>query len=139
MTLNCVAVNPISFSKSNLFTINISPFSKCQFMISYLSNWYTNMHENMHTKIPLTDNPNIPRKQEYRAPWMTSQSGVESKTNLIPANAPHFIKFVTSLPVCRPYLHQLTRELLATQSNKYTSGFSACIHTLSVFEAYSYV
>lgn len=42
------------------------------------------MQENMHTSIPLTDKPNIALKHEYRAPWITSQSGVESKTNLIP-------------------------------------------------------
>lgn len=42
------------------------------------------MQEKMHTNIPLTDKPNIALRHEYNAPWITSQSGVESKTYLIP-------------------------------------------------------
>lgn len=38
----------------------------------------------MQTKIPVTDNPNIALKQVYSAPCITSQSGVESNTYLIP-------------------------------------------------------
>jgi hypothetical protein len=31
---------------------------------TYLNSWYTSMQENMHTKIPLTDNPNIALRHE---------------------------------------------------------------------------
>lgn len=42
------------------------------------------MQENIQTKIPVTESPNIALKHVYNAPWMTSQSGVESKTYLMP-------------------------------------------------------
>ena len=38
------------------------------------------MHEKMLTRIPMTDKPNIARKQEYIVPWITSQFGVAAKT-----------------------------------------------------------
>lgn len=40
----------------------------------------------MHTKIPVTERPNIALKHVYKAPWITSQSGVESNTYLTPKN-----------------------------------------------------
>lgn len=51
---------------------------------TYLNNWQTNIHEKMQTKIPVTDSPNIALKHVYRAPCITSQSGVESNTYRIP-------------------------------------------------------
>lgn len=34
----------------------------------------------------MTESPKMARKHEYNAPWITSQSGVELNTNLIPEN-----------------------------------------------------
>ena len=40
---------------------------------THLSSWYTNMHEKMDTRMPMTERPKRARRQEYSGPWMTSQ------------------------------------------------------------------
>lgn len=48
------------------------------FFFSWLSNWYTSMHENMQASIPATETPKRALRQSESAPCTASQWGVPS-------------------------------------------------------------